>query len=124
MLLQCGSLVTTRVVPVDQLHGASVGAVPQRRTAPEVCTTAADKNYGLQQAKSLARARAKMPPKGKNSRTKTGPVARTLYDGGPSGPRRFVLPQRPVWTGGDGHRAGPRRHDHDNDFVTIRLQTS
>ena len=84
-----------------------------------VSAASARQSYGLQQAKSLSRAGAKMLPK-------TGPVKGTGFRGGPSGPGRFTLPRNPVWTGGAGRRASLRRqdNDNDNDVVTIRLRTS
>ena len=64
-------LATTRVVPADQPSGASVGVIPQRRAAPAVSAATSRQSYGLLQAKSLSRARAKMLPKGASSRAKT-----------------------------------------------------
>ena len=94
----------TRVVPADQPSTTSAGVVPQRRTAPAVSAASARQSYGLQQAKSLSRAGAKMFQKGASSRAKTGPVKGTGFRGGPIGPSRFPLPRAPVWTGGAGQR--------------------
>ena len=116
----------TRVVPADRPSATSAGVVPQRRTAPAVREASARQSYGLPQAKSLSRAGAEMFQKGASSRVKAGPVKRTGFCGGLSGPSHFTLPRAPVWTGEAGRRAGLRRHDsdNDNDVVTIWLRTS
>ena len=88
-------LAAARMAPVDQLHGASVGTKPQRRTAPTVCTAPAHQNYGLQQEKGLARAGEKMLPKGTISGTKMEPVARTGHLGRLIGACCFILSQKP-----------------------------
>ena len=93
-------LAAKRVAPVDQACSTSVGTLPHGKAVPMVRATTAHQNYGSQQARGLARARAKMlPNKGTSSRPKTGPIAWTGHRGGPSGPRRFVLPHRPDGTG-------------------------